>query len=442
MSFPRYERYKDSRVEWLADVPAHWEVKRLRFIADCLDGKRVPLNSEQRADKQGDVPYWGANSIVDYVDEALFDEPLVLLGEDGAPFQDPTKPVAFYSEGPVWPNNHVHVLRLHEFQVGKFVAYALNSTDYANFIDGSTRDKLTQSQMNNIALPWPAVEEQSIISAFLDRETTKIDALVAEQRRLIELLKEKRQGVISHAVTKGLNPDVPMKDSGIGWLGEVPEHWGVKRLRRVISAPLVNGIFKKKEEFGEGTLLVNVFDVYQNDFRIKFGSLDRVRCDTNEISSYQVLPGDLFFVRSSLKQEGIAVVAVAGDYLEAAVFECHLIRARPDRKLLDARYGSYLLNSAMYRFEMIAKAKITTMTTIDQEAILSALLPAPPVNEQKAIAIFLDRETAKLDKLTTETKRTITLLQERRTALISAAVTGKIDVRGLTVARPEEETVS
>lgn len=219
MSFPRYPGYKDSGVEWLGEVPTHWEVKRLRHLVECIDGKRVPLNSVERADRPGDVPYWGANAIMGYVDQPLFDEELVLLGEDGAPFFDPFRPVAFRSIGPVWPNNHIHVLRPNQTTFTKFIVHCLNVTDYANFIDGSTRDKLTQAGMNSIPLPWPSHDEALLIATFLDRETAKIDALVAEQEKLIALLQEKRQAVISHAVTKGLDPNVPMRDSGVEWLG-------------------------------------------------------------------------------------------------------------------------------------------------------------------------------------------------------------------------------
>ena len=213
------------------------------------------------------------------------------------------------------------------------------------------------------------------------------------------------------------------KDSGVEWLGEVPEHWEVKSIRRVIAAPLSNGIFKKKEAFGEGVLLVNVFDIYRPDFKVDFDALDRVRCDPSETSAYEVSSGDLFFVRSSLKQEGIAVVAMADACAEPAVFECHLIRARPNRQVLDGRFGSYVLNSVVYRSMMVANAKITTMTTIDQEAILSTLLPIPPTSEQTQIATFLDRETAKIDELVGEQRRLIELLKEKRHAVISHAVT-------------------
>jgi type I restriction enzyme S subunit len=215
----------------------------------------------------------------------------------------------------------------------------------------------------------------------------------------------------------------------VEWVGDVPEHWTTAPLRRLILEQLVNGIFKKRDEFGEGTLLVNVFDIYQGDFKIKFRQLDRVKCDDWEIDAYRVLPGDLFFVRSSLKQEGIAAVALAEPWHENAVFECHLIRARPNPTLLHARFGSYLLNSVIYRSKTLSIAKITTMTTLDQEAVLSIVLPVPPVREQRAIAEYLDRKAAGFEELIDSATSAVGLLWERRSALISAAVTGKIDVR-------------
>jgi type I restriction enzyme, S subunit len=171
------------------------------------------------------------------------------------------------------------------------------------------------------------------------------------------------------------------KASGVEWVGEIPKHWNVTPLRRMILGPVANGIFKKKEEFGSGTLLINVFDVYRDDFVVNYGTLGRVACTSEEAATYQALPGDLFFVRSSLKAEGIAAVAIAGSCSEPAVFECHLVRARPNPTALYPRFVSYLLNSTYYRSMMVAKAKITTMTTVDQEAILSIPLLIPPLSE-------------------------------------------------------------
>jgi type I restriction enzyme S subunit len=225
------------------------------------------------------------------------------------------------------------------------------------------------------------------------------------------------------------------KNSGAEWLGEVPAHWQVSAFRRSLASPLMNGIFKKKEDFGSGVLLINVFDIYREDFRVAYSDLDRIRCTSDEQLAYEVIPGDLFFVRSSLKEEGIAAVSVAEAVAEPVVFECHLIRARTDQSLLGGRYCSYLFNSDQYRSEMIKRAKITTMTTIDQEAILSVAVVRPPVEEQGIVAAFLDRETAKIDALVAEQQRLIELLKEKRQAVISYAVT-----KGLNPAAPMKDS--
>jgi len=192
---------KDSGVEWLGRVPAHWEVVALRYLADCCDGKRVPLNAGERAERPGTVPYWGANAIMGYVDQAIFDEELVLLGEDGAPFFDRTRPVAFRSLGPVWPNNHIHVLRPSSHQSALFLTHALNTTEYAQFIDGSTRDKLTQASMMSIPIAVPPLAEQIVIETFISKETGKLDELMKHATAAILLLQERRAALISAAVT-------------------------------------------------------------------------------------------------------------------------------------------------------------------------------------------------------------------------------------------------
>lgn len=192
---------KDSGVEWLGKIPGHWAVKKLAWLTKCLDGRRVPLNAEERGRLQGDYPYWGANSIVDHVGKWLFDEELVLLGEDGAPFFDRTRPVAFRVSGRIWVNNHAHVLRPGRKIDADFLAHALNCVDYRMFIDGTTRDKLTQGDMNAVQIQCPDVAEQRAIAEFLARETARIDALVAKVRDAIARLKELRTALISAAVT-------------------------------------------------------------------------------------------------------------------------------------------------------------------------------------------------------------------------------------------------
>ena len=232
MKYQAYDEYKDSGVEWLGDIPEHWFLTRIKYTTRCLDGSRVPLNAVERGEMKGDIPYWGANKVVDYVNDFLFDEDLILLGEDGAPFFDTTKEVAFNVSGKIWPNNHVHVLKPDKKKTeSRFLKYAINCADFHLYISGSTRDKLNQSDMSEIYIRSCQVIEQEKIANYLDHETAKIDTLIEKQQQLIKLLKEKRQAVISHAVTKGLNPNAPMRDSGVEWLGEVPEHWKVVPLK-------------------------------------------------------------------------------------------------------------------------------------------------------------------------------------------------------------------
>ena len=203
-------RMEDSGVEWLGEIPAHWELRNLSQVTECLDNLRIPLNAEERGRMQGNYPYWGANSIVDYVDDWLFDEELVLIGEDGAPFFDIDRAVAFRVTGKIWVNNHAHVLRPKEQIVASFLAEVLNCVDYRAFIDGTTRDKLTQGDMNAISIQLPPPEEQRAIAAFLERETAKIDVLVAKVREAIDRLKELRAALISAAVTGKID----VRDSG------------------------------------------------------------------------------------------------------------------------------------------------------------------------------------------------------------------------------------
>ncbi len=193
-------RLKPSGMEWLGDVPEHWEVRRLANVIQCLDGRRVPLNAEERSERQGDFPYWGANGVLDYLDDWLFDEPLVLLGEDGAPFFAPNKRVAFSVSGRIWVNNHAHVLRpdgIHQ----EFLMHLLNITEYAAFIDGSTRDKLTQGDMNGIPVLLPPTEEQAEIARYLRAEVADLDLVAYRVERAIERLQEYRTALITAAVT-------------------------------------------------------------------------------------------------------------------------------------------------------------------------------------------------------------------------------------------------
>ena len=418
MSLKPYPEMKPSHIEWFGDIPVDWTISRLRFITECCDGQRVPLNSAQRADVPGDVPYWGANAIMDFVREHIFDEELVLLGEDGAPFFDKLRPVAFYSTGRVWPNNHIHVLRISKKVIPSFLVHVLNITEYSHFIDGSTRDKLTQGAMSQIPVPLPPLFEQRAITAFLDRETAKIDALVAEQERLIALLAEKRRAIISHAVTKGLDPDAPMKDSGIEWLGEVPAHWELARL---------GAQFREvRDEGAEGLpiLSVSIHDGV-SDRELGDDDSDRKVTRSDDVSKYRrVEPGDLVYNMMRAWQGGFGAVTVSGMVSPAYVI------CRPTKSIL-TNFVEQLLRTPRAVEEMRRNSKGITdfRLRLYWDEFKNIKVAMPPEHEQQSIMGFVTEEVTKFATLAAEAERAIDLLKERRAALISAAVTGKIDVR-------------
>jgi type I restriction enzyme S subunit len=428
MTFRSYGEYKETRFAWIDRLPIHWQIVPLRHIAKCLDGCRVPLNAVERSAMKGQIPYWGANCVVDLVDRAILDEPLVLLGEDGAPFFDRTKPVAFYSEGPIWPNNHIHVLRPAPGALGRFLVHALNITDYADFIQGSTRDKLTQSAMAAIPIPFPGIEEQAAVVEFLDRETAKIDALVEEQRQLIELLKEKRQAVISQAVTKGLDPNVPMKYSGVEWLGEVPAHWTVLPLKRFL-AFLTSGSRGWADHYSDdGALFVRIGNLTRDGIDLDLGDIQRVDVPVgSEGARTRVSAGDLLFSITAY----LGSVAVAPRGIEEAYVSQHVALARLDGGQLLPEWAAFVAKSYVGMTCLALQGYGGTKVQLSLDDVAGLTMLVPPMNEQLSTLAYLRGEVQKLEELTQEAAQTIDLLQERRSALISAAVTGKIDVRGL-----------
>lgn len=304
---------------------------------------------------------------------------------------------------------------------------ALQST--ANFI----RDGQDMNYQNFVLidLPFPPVSEQFCIAAFLDHETARIDALIEEQQRLIELLKEKRQAVISHAVTKGLDPTVPMKDSGVEWLGEVPAHWVVCATRRAIRfieqgwSPECESY--PAEEDGWGVL--------------KAGCVNRGFFDSSEnktlpstlkpIPEYEVRAGDILMSRASGSPELVGSTALLGQVRERLMLSDKIFRVHLEEKV-SSQFFVWVMNAQFMRsqIEQALSGGNGLANNLPQSSLLAFWLAIPPEHEQGAIAELINEKTGRIDELIAEGDLAVELLQERRSALISAAVTGKIDVRG------------
>jgi len=285
---------------------------------------------------------------------------------------------------------------------------------------------LFQADLNKFYLPLPSLSEQTQIAAFLDRATAKIDELVTEQRRLMELLKEKRQAVISHAVTQGLNPDAPMKPSGIEWLGDVPAHWEVMPLKRDLDF-LTSGSRGWAENYSdEGELFIRITNLTRGSIGLDLSDIQRVAVpDGSEGSRTKVRPGDVLFSITAY----LGSVAVVPDALESAYVSQHVALARLRQSHLLPEWVGFVALSVVGQTGFETKSYGGTKVQLSLDDVRDLPIPVPPLDEQSAIVALLETQVAQFDTLTAEAQRAIDLLQERRTALISAAVTGQIDVR-------------
>jgi type I restriction enzyme S subunit len=333
---------------------------------------------------------------------------------------------------------HLTILRPNEMEVaGGYLFYAVSSrlSAYQFYLasNGVTRFGLTYQGTKNLRIAIPSVREQQQITAFLDWKTGQIDLLIAKKSELIEKLKEKRIAVITQAVTKGIDPDAPLCDSGMAWLGEVPKRWEVKRLRFLLCERFANGLFKKAEFWGDGNRIVNVTNLYVHNDVVDETQLERLECDEAERQTYSATHGDFFVVRSSLKLEGIGKSAVLLNPSEETVFECHTVRGRPSLDEVHPRFLNLFLNSTYARQYFMTRANVVTMATIDQERIKSLVVALPPYDEQQRIAEYLDHQVSRIDSMVAAAEMAVEKLTEYRSALITAAVTGKIDAHTIVI---------
>ena len=431
MSLPRYEKYKDSGVEWLGAVPAHWQTVPLKHLAEFINGDAfkptdwaeagVPIIRIQNLNGGEEFNYFNGN----IEDRYLVHDGDLLFGWSG------NRGTSF---GPfLWRRQEVCALNQHIFRVVPrsmerrsmywlLKAVTAHVEDQAHGIIGMVH--VTKGDLGAINVPVPTLPEQAAIATFLDHETAKIDALVDEQKHLIELLKEKRQAAISHAVTKGLNPNAAMKDSGVDWLEEVPAHWEVRSLRTLAS--VVRGASPRPAgdpAFFNGDFIpwVTVAEITKDDLVELTGT-----------DSYLTEDGA---VRSRIFQCGTVVYSNSGATLGVPKI------LRVDACANDGVVGFESLSDGLnplFLYDYLLSLTSTIREMVKQgsgqpnlnTSIVKAIpLALPPPAEQAEICRHIDQIAQRFGVLTVEAEAAVGLLQERRTALISAAVTGKIDVR-------------
>lgn len=437
MSFLRYPGYKDSGVAWLGSIPVHWEIEPLKAVASCNDDVLSEDTTPEHeieyieisdvAESRGilrtqpmrfcDAPSRARRVVVD--GDVLISTVRTYLRAIATIQNPPPNVVASTGFAAIRPRN----------VLPKFLGYMLHCEflicEVISQSVGVSYPAINSTEIMRIKGPIPPAAEQAAIAAFLDRETAKIDALIAEQERLIDLLHEKRQSVISHAVTKGLNPDAPVKLSGVEWLGEVPAHWTVSRLKYVteliVDCPHETPVYDADGKY----FVIRTADIDEGSL----SSLGMYRLSEQEylrrIRRQALLPGDIVYGREGERWGHAALVPTGETYCLGQ----RMMQFRADSET-DAAFLMWQLNAACTYHQGEVDTVGATSPHVNVETIRNLVLTHPPLSEQRTIAAHLEASVGESNRLITVARDAMTLLGERRSALISAAVTGQIDVRG------------
>ena len=434
-----YPAYKDSGVEWLGRVPEHWVTKKLLYWISGYGSGTTP-SSEDEYSTDG-LPWVTTGELREntvfstekcITHDALKNNSALKLhpagslviamygatvGRLGVLGVDATLNQACFA---IHPSERVRIPFLRNWFEG-FRA------ELVGLATGAGQPNISGDKIRNLLLPCPQdLSEQAAIIAHLDRETARIDALIEKKTRFIELLREKRQALITHAVTKGLDPNVKMKDSGVEWLGEVPEHWAVKRLKFI--AAVQTGIAKGKDNAEKDTVEVPYLRVANvQDGYLDLDEVATIEVSTADLPRYLLQPGDV------LMNEG-------GDFdklgrghvwhgeIEPCIHQNHVFAVRPHG--VSSEWLNTFTSSAAAQFYFMGRSKQSTnLASISSSNLMELAVPLPSEEEQRLILDGLHRQAAQVNALLARTERSIELLKERRSALITAAVTGQIDLR-------------
>ncbi|WAU72346.1 restriction endonuclease subunit S [Acinetobacter sp. TR11] len=436
--YQAYTEYKDSCLEWLGEIPSHWKVKKLKYLGEAIIG--LTYSPDDVVDEGEGTLVLRSSNIQNkklafednvYVRKEIPEKlrtqknDILICARNGsraligknALIDESAEGVSFGAFMSIFRSEYNSYLSrvfnsaLFEYQSGTFLTATIN--------------QLTTGNLNSFEVPLPPLTERNQISNFLDYETRKIDHLIEKQQQLIELLKEKRQAVISHAVTKGLDPNVPMKDSGVEWLGEVPEHWDVIAISKV-TQKITNGYVGPTRDIlvEEGIPYVQATHIKKG--KVNFDNAYFVREKWSNDHAKSILKkDDVLIVQTGAGTGDVGLVSESEEG-----FNCHaLIILQPKKQQLSGSYLAYCLQSD-YGYATLYSIRTGGMHPhLNCGEVQFVKISVPPLDEQVAISKFIEKNIQDFDQLIEKAKLAIQLMQERRTALISAAVTGKIDVR-------------
>lgn len=429
----RYEEYKDSDVQWFGKIPSHWIIGKLKYMAKVYTGKTPSTNNDNYY-KEEDINWITPGDISDnnyYIAEVQNKISRIAI-EDNACQLYPSGSIFVVCVGTIGKvclttfdascNQQINVLVPNGCN-NKFLTYYIMSIKEILKLNAnaSLLAIISQEKTKNIVTLIPPINEQQSIASFLDAKTKPIDDIISKREKQIELLEEMKSAIISHAVTKGLNLDAKMKDSGIEWIGEIPEHWGVKRLKFL--GIVNNGLTYSPQnvcEEDDGILVLRAPNIQNN--KLDLSDKVYVKCDIPD--RMMIRKGDILICsrNGSISLVGKATLI---DRDITATYGAFMIVFRSRG---NSTYVSYLVNTVIPKYKGLYST--TTINQITKTMFGAMYVPVAPINEQQVIASYIVTETSKLDARIAKRRKQIELLQEYKQALITDAVTGKIDVRG------------
>lgn len=435
-----YPNYEYSGLSWLGDMPSHWNLRKSKYLFNKVQRPVREVDGVVTAFRDGQVTL-RANRRTDGFTQSLKE-----IGYQGVRVGDLLVHAmdgfagaigVSDSEGKCSPVCSVCTPKLkHKIHMAYYgyLVRQLAVTDFISSLAKGIRERSTEfrySEFSNLELVIPPVNEQQKIANFLDHETAKIDTLIEKQKQLIDLLKEKRQAIISHAVTKGLNPDAPMKDSGVEWLGEVPAHWEVKPLKFLMSnekgavkAGPFGSHLKNSDMEGSDIKVVTQKNVISRNFDVGDSMISHEKY--RELEGFTIFKDDIL-----VSTRGTIGKTAIYDRDDAAILHPCLIRLQVNQDLVYPDFVALLIQESGYAMEQIfVNSNATTIEVIYSENLINTIICLPPsLTEQKKVLNFIAKRKGYFDTLISKAQAGIELTKERRVALISSAVTGKIDVR-------------
>ena len=430
--YARYPEYKDSGVPWLGEIPSHWQNKRLKYTV---------TNVSEKVDAQtSDLRYFGLENIQSFTGKLLSDVELVSEGMGNTFKKDdvlfgklrPYLAKVYLAKDDGLSSTEALIFRATENIDPNFLFYFCLSPDFISAVNGTTfGSKMPRASWDDIAsfkMVYPSLDEQAQIANFLDHELGKIDALIEKQQLLLDKLAEQRSAVITQAVTKGLNHNAEMRDSGVAWLGDVPSHWQISRLKNsILSAQ--NGVWGSETEGDENDIYcLRVADFNRLQLNIQEGDLTLRNILPKDYASRGLSCGDLLLEKSGGGDKQPVGCVVLNTFNGKAVCSNFVARVKLAENM-DSRYWTYF-HSVLYSARVNTRSikQSTGIQNLDATLYFNELACYPSIDEQVQIADFLDQETQKIDQMTNTVNRTIERLKEYRSTLITQAVTGKIKV--------------